>query len=131
MKTIAVLLIFLSVMPRAMATSMAMKRGPSCQIVRQADRHDDDNIVHLFLMPPKATQNYKPGKITLYLTTSLGTINVPLALERQTDGRLYVRFYVKRIEQELYYLNVVDEQEPERLWLYGGKLSGIQMNRTP
>ena len=118
-------------MPRAMATSMAMKRGPSCQIVRQADRHDDDNIVHLFLMPPKATQNYKPGKITLYLTTSLGTINVPLALERQTDGRLYVRFYVKRIEQELYYLNVVDEQEPERLWLYGGKLSGIQMNRTP
>lgn len=130
MKRILALLFLLTVTQCAMAMSMVMKRGPACQITRQADQIDD-NMVHLYLTPPKATHNYRPGKIGLYLTTSLGTINVPLALNRLKDGRLYVRFYVKRLEQDLYYINVVDEQEPENLLLFSGGLAGVPMNKTP
>ena len=130
MKKIVAMLLLLTMAHCAMAMSMAMKRGPACQIIRQVDQLDE-NMVHLYLTPPKTTQSYRPGKIRLYLTTSLGTINVPLALDRLKDGRLHVRFYVKRLEQDLYYINVVDEQAPEELVLYSGGLAAVPMNKIP
>lgn len=115
---------------RTNTTSMEMKRGPVCQLIRQPDSLDP-NMVHLYLTPPKITQNYKSGKIRLYLTTSMGTLNVPLALDMLKDGQLYVRFYLKRLEQDLYYINVEDEQEPENLLLYSGRLVGVPLNMKP
>ena len=125
-----ILLLVITLAVTCPATSPEMKRGPQCRVERAADEIDQQ-FVHLYLTPPAADRTYTPGHIRMFLARSWPELNVPLELDRLKDGRLHTKIYIHSTEDKWYTVNVIDEQKPEALLLFAGRISEIPIAGKP
>ena len=105
------------------AATRELEKGPPAKVSKKADKH----LFQIYVVPPKASNNYKPGDVTIYLKREYPDyMYVPLKHKIEKDGRLHVQIAISPEKESTYTINVLDEQaDGEILLLYSNALAEI------
>jgi hypothetical protein len=105
------------------ATTTDLPRGPAPKVLKTVD----DHLFHVYVTPPKATRDYKPGKVLIMLQKKYPDyLYVSLTYEVLTDGTLKAQIAISPENVAEYTVNVLDKQpDGKHLMLYSKPLKAI------
>ncbi len=108
----------------ANATTKTLPRGPAPKVFKTVD----DHLFHVYVTPPKATRDYKPGKVVIMLKKEYPDyLYVSLTYRILAEGDLKAQIAIRPERVADYTVNVLDEQpDGKYLILYSESLSSIK-----
>ncbi len=113
----------------AEARTRMLEKGPPAIVEKDAN----DHLFQIYVTPPKATKDYSPGEVTVYLRRAYPDyINVPMKHEVMEDGRLHIQIAISPEKESTYAISVLDKQaDGEILLLFWEALKSIETVHTP
>jgi hypothetical protein len=107
----------------ANATTGTLPRGPAPKVLKTVD----DHLFHVYVTPPKATRDYKPGEIVIMLQKKYPDyLYVSLTYEVLAEGTLKAQIAISPERVADYTVNVLDKQpDGNYMVLYSEPLKAI------
>ena len=116
----------------AAAETRKLPVGPPSGVEKSVDEH----LVTLFVIPPEASENYEPGRISVFLRREHPEyLYVPLETTREAatpdrKARLRVQLAIIPNKQTEYSIYVLDRTGKQTKLLFSKPLSEISISKT-